>query len=378
VSETSTIKQRLPTGAPVIGKRRSFGEVPFSNRLRVGVVGLHEGFTALVALQSCLLCRPVAACDLDENKRLAAQKAVPELFVTPTYSELLKREDVDVVAIYTPDPLHADQIEEAFVAGKHVVCTKPLVNDVSVAGRLREAATTHQRRLQVGQSTRFGEPFLRQREAFESGRFGIAEMVVAHYNHRMDWLYEKSPWTLDSTHWVYLGLSHPLDLVQWYLGEIAEVQAMGACSELGLKYGLASEDSIVVNLRSKSGRIGQVFGNFGIHELRRARSLIECFLMGSKGTALARYPELCWTFVDEHGIEVEEDASHAMTGYYSRHELLGMHYGEFGNIFDYFASCLISEKPNSPDLDEGLHLVSVMDSVLRSIQTGQTVTVSEV
>ena len=38
----------LPTGKPVIGERRSFGEPLAGKRLGVGVVGLHEGHTMLV------------------------------------------------------------------------------------------------------------------------------------------------------------------------------------------------------------------------------------------------------------------------------------------------------------------------------------------
>ncbi len=59
------------------------------------------------------------------------------------------------------------------------------------------------------------------------------ELVDAHYNHRMDWYYEKSPWVAPGTDWVFLGLSHPVDLVRWYLGSIDEVQAYGYTSESG-------------------------------------------------------------------------------------------------------------------------------------------------
>ena len=40
----------LPTGKPVVGFKRSFGELAESERFGVGVVGLHEGHTMLVAL----------------------------------------------------------------------------------------------------------------------------------------------------------------------------------------------------------------------------------------------------------------------------------------------------------------------------------------
>jgi predicted dehydrogenase len=368
----------LPTGNPTVGQRRSYGELPLSERYGVGVVGLHEGHTMLVALRASGLCRAAAGCDLSEEKRASAQEAVPGLFLTDNYDAMLAREDVRIVAIYTPDHFHADHIERAFHAGKHVICTKPLINDPADADRIRKAAAESGMRLMVGQSTRFGESFQRQRELFESGAYGEVEVVDAHYNHRMDWYYRKSPWTIDQTHWAYLGLSHPVDLIRWYLGPIREVHAYGTTTEVGKEFGLPTPDAIVVNLIGENGRIGRALGNYGFHELPKARALIECFLMGSKGTSLARYPDLRFTTTAADGREMEEDYEHAMAGYYYRHELKGMHYGEFCNYADYFASCLLSGKPNSPDLEEGLDTVMTMRAIVESLETGRSSKVAHV
>ncbi|HEY0866067.1 MAG TPA: Gfo/Idh/MocA family oxidoreductase [Fimbriimonas sp.] len=367
----------LPTGRPVVGERRSYGSLPPEERFGVGVIGLHEGLTELVALRASGLCRAVAGCDLAEEKREQARQAAPGIFLTGDYDEMLARDDVKIVAVYTPDPYHAGHIERAFRAGKHVICTKPLINDPEEAGRLRQAARETGMRLQVGQSTRFGEPFQRQREMFESGWFGEIEVVDAHYNHRMDWYYEKSPWTIETTHWAYLGLSHPVDLVRWYLGPIQEVHAYGTTTELGRSYGLPTPDAISVNLIGENGRIGRVLGNYGFHELPRARALIECWLMGSGGSSLARYPELRFTYHDDRGVEIDEDYQHAMAGYYHRHELQGMHYGEFCNYTDYFASRLLSGEDNSPDLEEGLQSVDVMKAIVESLETRKPVRVDK-
>jgi predicted dehydrogenase len=357
----------------VVGHRRSYGELAPDQRLGVGVVGLHEGATMLVALRTTGLCRAAAGCDLSAEKRAAASEIQPDLFVTDDYEELLRREDVDIVAIYTPDSLHAEQILAAMNAGKHVICTKPLINDSAAIPELLAVAERTGRRLQVGQSTRFYEPFQRQRELFEAGQFGVVEVLDAHYNHRMDWYYEKSPWTIQDTHWAYLGLSHPVDLARWYLGEIEEVHAFGTVTALGQKHGMPTPDAISVNLRAKNDALGRVLGNYGFHELPRARALIECFLMGSEGSSLARYPDLRFTYHDARGVEIEEDFHHAMSGYYFRHELKGMHYGEFANYADFFARALMEGVPNSPDLREGLQTVLVMRAIVESLETGRPV-----
>jgi predicted dehydrogenase len=365
----------LPTGQPTVGQRRSYGSLPEGEKLGVGVIGLHEGHTMLVALRASGMCKAVSGCDLSEEKRVAAKEAAPQIDVYEDYDRMLAREDVQIVAIYTPDKFHAEHIARAFRAGKHVICTKPLINNPDEAASLLATAKETGKRLQVGQSTRFYEPFQRQREEFEKGAVGAPEVVDAHYNHRMDWYYEKSPWTVSDTHWAYLGLSHPVDLVRWYLGPIREVHAVGTTTELGKRYGMKTPDAISVNLIGENGRIGRVLGNYGFHELPKARALIECFLMGSEGSSLARYPDLRFTHHDERGVEIEEDFHHAMSGYYFRHELKGMHYGEFCNYTDYFASKLLSGEPNSPDLEEGLGSVMIMRAIVESLESGQSVKV---
>ena len=150
----------------------------------IGVIGLHEGRTLLSALNRAPHARAVAGCDLDEAKLEGCRREAPGLFTTRDYGELLARPEVEIVAIYTPDALHGEHVERAFDAGKDVICTKPLVNSVADAKRILSAARRSGRKLMVGQSTRFFEPFLRQRAAFERGEVGALELVDAHYVHR--------------------------------------------------------------------------------------------------------------------------------------------------------------------------------------------------
>lgn len=367
---------KLPTGRPVVGRRPSDESVEPSRRLGVGIVGLHEGHTLLVALQQTGFCRAVAACDLLETKLADARAVQPDLFCTQTYEEILLRPDVQIVAIYTPDQLHAGQIIAAFRAGKHVICTKPLIDSLDAAPGLLAAQRDSGRRLQVGQSTRFFEPFRRQRAAFEAGELGPVELLDAHYNHRMDWFYDKSPWALDQADWAFLGLSHPLDLVRWYLGRIEQVHAYGFHTALGRRYGVRGFDAYVVNLRAADGRLGRALGNYGITELPTARSMIECFLMGQRGSSLARYPELEFVSLAADGAERREDYHHALTGYYFRHQLKGMHFGEFANYADYFARAILENRPNSPDLIEGIETVCVMEAVRQSAHGARPVDVA--
>jgi predicted dehydrogenase len=361
------------------------------NCLGVGVIGLHEGRTLLVGLNHVIPpavglvtgdetrashARAVAGCDLSAEKIKAARHDCPDLFYTADYDELLRRDDVDIVAIYTPDPFHGEHIVRAFEAGKHVICTKPLVNNIEDARRILDAARRTGCKLIVGQSTRFFESFQRQRAAYEAGDIGDLEFVDAHYNHRMDWYYEKSEWVARDSDWVYLGLSHPLDLVRWYLGRIDEIFAYGVQSSLSQRYQARSFDSYTVSIRAADGRIGRVLGLYGLHELPSVRNAIELMLFGSDGTNMAQYHDMKFAYTQADGTEVVEDRLYSKRGYYFNNEVHGMHYGEFANYAEYFAKALIENQPYSPGLEEGLETFCVMEAVKRSAETGQPVKIA--
>jgi predicted dehydrogenase len=359
--------------------------------LGVGVVGLHEGRSLLVALNGTVpriagtypvdiyrtdMARAVAGCDLREEKIAEAKQVCPDLFYTTSYEEMLKREDVDIAAIYTPDHLHGQQIEMAFEAGKQVICTKPLINSVEDARRILQAARRTGGKLLVGQSTRFFESFRRQRQAYEGGEVGQLEFVDAHYIHRMDWYYDKSPWVIDQTDWIYLGMSHPIDLIRWYMGPIEEVQAMGSHSSLARRYGVKSFDIYSANFRSVDGRIGRAMGNYGIHELPSARNSVELMLYGSDGSSMAQYHDMNYYYTKPDGTEVKEDMLYHWRGYHFNNETHGMHYGEFANYTDYFVRALVENQDYSPNLEEGVETFCIMEATRQSSREGKPVLVT--
>jgi predicted dehydrogenase len=344
-----------------------------------GVLGLHEGLTLIRALgttdagptelhplQRTVHARAVAGCDLEPSKLEAAREKRPDLFLTTDYAAMLERDDVEVVAIYTPDALHAAHAIQALEAGKHVLVTKPLVTKLEDGRKLLEVAHRTGKRVMVGQSTRFFEPFLRQRAAFERGELGTLELLEAQYTHRMDWYYQKSPWVATQTDWVFLGLSHPLDLARWYMGDIAAVQAFGARSALGTRHGLTGFDIYTVNLRGADGTLGHVTGHYGLHELPSARNAIECVLYGTDSTSQAQYHDMRYRHTAPDGTEILEDSLYARRAYHFNQEVHGMHYGEFANYAEHFARAILNGTPHQPDLEHGLQTLCVMEAARRS------------
>ena len=59
---------------------------------------------------------------------------------------------------------------------------------------------------------------------------------------------------------MYGGLSHPVDLVRWYLPNIEEVMGYGMLSPNGIKGGLKNEDTMHFIFKAYDGRIARVSG----------------------------------------------------------------------------------------------------------------------
>ena len=66
----------------------------------------------------------VASRDLKRAAAYAKQHDIPRYF--GSYEEMLADPDIDVVHLATPNYLHHPHAKAALLAGKHVICEKPL------------------------------------------------------------------------------------------------------------------------------------------------------------------------------------------------------------------------------------------------------------
>ena len=112
-----------------------------SNTLKVGVIG--TGFIGpahIEASRRTFLAEVVSLADINEEvaREKANQYAVKKYY--GDYRDLLQDEEVEVVHICTPNYLHYQMSKDALLAGKHVVCEKPLAMNRQEAEELVELA----------------------------------------------------------------------------------------------------------------------------------------------------------------------------------------------------------------------------------------------
>lgn len=347
--------------------------------LGLGVLGLGEGRSIISAGLRSELWDVVALCDLnaDLGRERCAEFSLPSSKFTTSLDALLSNPAVDVVGIYTPDHLHADHVIRALKAGKHVICTKPFLDNLGRAAEVLAAVKASGRRVMVGQSSRFFAPFARQREHFEAGVFGELNSVEAYYNADHRWFLEKGWAKTEAFKWLYGGLSHPVDFIRWYLPDVEEVMGYARLSENGKKLGLVHDDTFHFVYRAQSGRIARVSGTYTSPVTPNSRdSNMSCVLRGSLGAGQADYYELryAWKTDTQSVVETFEDKD----DFFFRFGGHSHHAGEYQGYIEYFARCLASGAVPTPDVHEGIVTVALMQAMEEATKKGGPVKVSDV
>jgi predicted dehydrogenase len=317
----------------------------------------------------------------DRNEELCKQRAREFNFhdYTTNYEDILNDANIDIIAIYTPDHLHAEHVKQALLHGKHVVCTKPFIDDLSKAKELIEISEQTGKRVFVGQSSRFFEPAKRQRADFEAGEIGELITIESHYNADHRWFLAKEWSLLQSFKWLYGGLSHPVDFIRWYLPNIEEVMGYGMISSNGQVAGLKNEDTMHFIFKATDGRIARVSGVYTSPTQPTQRdSEMTCILRGTTGASQADYHELRYAITTKEGEQKMITWGNEKLGHYFRFEGLSHHAGEYQNYLEYFVDSIEQGFVAYPDMKEGIGTVALLQAMDRTLRTGNPVKISDI
>lgn len=346
--------------------------------LNVGILGLGEGRSTMSAVLKSERLNLKTICDANEALCLQRCKEFQFDNYTTRYEDLLNDQEIDLVAIYTPDHLHATHIRMALEHGKHVVCTKPFIDDLNDAKTLLKLQKKVGKRVFVGQSSRFFEPYKRQRADFEQGVIGDLITIESHYNADHRWFLKKK-WALENSFkWLYGGLSHPVDFIRWYLPDIEEVMGYGAISSNGKNAGLKNEDTMHFIFRNKDGRIARVSGAYtGPVQPVYRESEMSCILRGTEGASQADYHELRYAVTTKDGEQKLITWGDKELNHFFRFEGQSHHAGEYQNYLEYFADAIVTGTDAYPDMKEGIGTVALLQAMDQSLKTRQPVSVRQ-
>ncbi|MEW1805444.1 Gfo/Idh/MocA family oxidoreductase [Pseudarthrobacter sp. NPDC080039] len=199
-----------------------------SRPLRVGIAGCgaisHNHLTAFRSLDGVEI---VGVCDIDPHRAEATAREWGIPHAAGTVDALLAL-GLDIVSVCTPHPTHEEVVLQAAAAGVHVLCEKPIAVELASAERMVQACDEAGVKLGVLFQRRFWPAAQRIRAAIDDGTLGRPILgqcsVMLHrdpeYYSRDAW---RGTWANDGGGVLMTQAIHYIDLLQWFMGDVAEV-----------------------------------------------------------------------------------------------------------------------------------------------------------
>jgi UDP-N-acetyl-2-amino-2-deoxyglucuronate dehydrogenase len=175
----------------------------------------------------------------------------------PDIAAFLRHRPMDIVAIGSPSGLHGEQAEALAAAGLHVLIEKPLEITIARADRLATAVERAGVKLSVFFQDRENPRLGLVKRWIDAGFLGTPLLVSARVKwYRPPEYYAQSrwrgTWALDGGGALMNQGIHTVDLLLWWLGDIARVSAR-AKTQL---HKIEVEDTVVATLEFANGAIG--------------------------------------------------------------------------------------------------------------------------
>jgi UDP-N-acetyl-2-amino-2-deoxyglucuronate dehydrogenase len=239
-------------------------------RVGFGVIGLNFGLGRCRAIQQVPEAGLVAVASRTEQ---TAQRAGAELGVDAyaDYHQLLAREDVDVVCIFTPNAFHKEIAIDAANAGKHLVVTKPLEITLDRVDAIIQAAEANGVKLATEYMERFKPGHYLGYQAIADGSLGrvvTGEFAYKCFRPQSYYTGTRGTWAVDGGGVMLLQAIHSLDVMLWYLGEVESVMARWGT----LTHEMESEDTAMAVVTFTSGAMATMVGTTTFHNDRPAGS----------------------------------------------------------------------------------------------------------
>ncbi|HEX7975593.1 MAG TPA: Gfo/Idh/MocA family oxidoreductase [Anaerolineales bacterium] len=163
-----------------------------NDEINAGIAG--TGFIGPAHLEG-LRRNHIRVIGLAEASYELAQKKAAELGIEkayPSYEAMLADPEIDVVHLATPNVLHYPHAKAALLAGKHVVCEKPLAMNAQESGELVQLAAEKKLVNAVNFNIRFYPLVHQARAMVKNGELG--DLFVLHGSYLQDWLLFPTDW----------------------------------------------------------------------------------------------------------------------------------------------------------------------------------------
>ncbi len=288
-------------------------------------------------------------------------------------AEMLRDPDVDVVTICTPSGSHRDPAVAASNAGKHVVVEKPLEITLARCDAIINAAAKNGVKICTIMPSRFSPANIALKQAIDGGRFGkltLGDTFVKwwrtqQYYDQGGW---RGTWALDGGGAFMNQAIHNVDLLYWFMGEIAEVS--GVAATLAHER-IEVEDVAAACVKFKNGALGVLEATTAAFPGLLKRTEIH----GSAGSVIVEQDNIkLWEFEKKSSKDaklLEKLSGSAGTGGASDPTAIS-YTGHMLQLKDFLQSIETGDKPLVDGI-EGRKSVEIILAIYQSAWTGKAV-----
>lgn len=224
-----------------------------------------------------------AVCDINDQKATSMATQYKATAYNDIDELLAKEKDVDVVAICSPNGLHALHTIKTLKKGFHVLCEKPMAITVEDCGKMINEAERANKRLFIIKQNRFNPPIAALKKIIDEGRLGkILSAQLNCFWNRNDDYYSTSDWKgkkdMDGGT-LFTQFSHFIDLLYWLVGDVKKAYAL--TGNFAHQHIIEFEDTGVIALEFYNGALGTI--NYSVNSFQKnMEGSITIF--GDKGT----------------------------------------------------------------------------------------------
>jgi len=191
--------------------------------------------------------------NLETAQKVAKEVFKKAKFMPKVYKDLpalLSDQMVKAVIIASPDHLHANHLEQAIMAGKDVLCEKPLASKEKDARKVAKLVRNSNSIVGIGFMRRFDRPYQQLKQELQSGKYGkVLQIRCTSRN-------VSSPTATSSMLLTNVAV-HEIDIIRWLLNE--EIVSMDVnFPKRTRKANPHLSDPISVNCHTESGVLATI------------------------------------------------------------------------------------------------------------------------
>ncbi len=333
------------------------------------------------------------ACGVNEERLQKFATQFGWKHTTTDWRQLIKRDDIDLIDISTPNDSHAPIAIAGAKAGKHLLCEKPIARNATEARRMYEAAETAGVTHAMIFNYRFVPAIALAKKMMNEGKIG----TIHHFNavYYQDWLVDPAfpmVWRHDaktSGSGAHGDMNaHIVDLARYLVGEFEAVNGVEKIfvSQRPLADGkgagtVTADDATSFFAHFQNGALG----SFQCTRFANGRkNFLRLEIFGSEGSLvfnLERLNELeYFNPNDEPDLQgfrnvIVTNSTHPYMGaWWPPGHIIGWEH-TFVHEVKELTECIAHKKPMIPSFYDGLKCQKVLDAVSASAKKGKWIAI---